>query len=113
MNHWEILIGYGKDSKLNISNALAENAIRSFAVGRKNWLFSDAHKGVKDNAICYSLIETAQANGLDSYQYIRHVLEKSLMLKQLRISRSGCTGMLAYKADSLVFTVYFSLLRQL
>ena len=41
LNQWEYLIGYCRDGRLNISNALAENAIRPFAVGRKNWLFAD------------------------------------------------------------------------
>lgn len=75
LNHWEMLTGYCKDGKLNISNALAENAIRPFAVGRKNWLFSDTSRGAKASATCYSLIETAKANSLEPYQYIRHVLE--------------------------------------
>ena len=70
-----MLTGYCKDGKLNISNALAENAIRPFAVGRKNWLFSDTSRGAKASATCYSLIETAKANSLEPYQYIRHVLE--------------------------------------
>ncbi len=74
LNHWEMLTGYCENGKLNISNALAENAIRPFAVGRRNWLFSDTPRGAKASATCYSLIETAKANGLEPYQYIRHVL---------------------------------------
>ncbi|WP_419591535.1 IS66 family transposase, partial [Thiolapillus sp.] len=37
----DLLTGYCQDGKLHISNVLAENAIRPFAVGRKNWLFAD------------------------------------------------------------------------
>jgi hypothetical protein len=59
---------------LNISNALAENAIRPFAVGRRNWLFADTARGAKASATVYSLIETAKANGLEPYDYLRHVL---------------------------------------
>jgi hypothetical protein len=40
---------------------------------RKNWLFSDSVKGVKASANLYSLIETAKANGLEPYQYLREV----------------------------------------
>ena len=76
LNHWEMLIGYCEDGKLNISNALAENAIRPFALGRKNWLFSDTSRGAKASATCYSLIETAKANGLEPYKYLHHVLGK-------------------------------------
>jgi len=74
LNQWELLTGYCDDGKLNISNALAENAIRPFALGRKNWLFSDTSRGAKASATCYSLIETAKANNLEPYQYLRHVL---------------------------------------
>ena len=75
LNQWDLLVGYCDDGKLNISNALAENAIRPFAVGRKNWLFSDTSRGAKASATCYSLVETARANGLEPYQYLHHVLQ--------------------------------------
>ena len=74
LNQWHMLTGYCEDGQLNISNALAENAIRPFAVGRRNWLFSDTSRGAKASATCYGLIETAKANGLEPYQYIRHIL---------------------------------------
>ncbi len=73
-NQWDCLIGYLADGRLNISNALAENAIRPFAVGRRNWLFADTSRGAKASATIYSLIETSKANGLEPYEYLRHVL---------------------------------------
>jgi transposase len=76
LNQWDSLIGYCSDGDLRISNALAENAIRPFAVGRKNWLFSDTSRGAHASATCYSLIETAKANGLEPFKYIHHVLSK-------------------------------------
>ena len=41
---------------------------------RKAWLFSDTPKGAEASAIYYSLIESAKANGLDPYAYLRQVL---------------------------------------
>jgi hypothetical protein len=75
LNQWELLIGYCEDGRLHASNALAEIAIRPFALGRRNWLFADAPRGAKASATCYSLIETAKANGLEPYAYLRHVLQ--------------------------------------
>ena len=75
LNQWDHLIGYLNDGKLRISNALAENAIRPFAVGRRNWLFADTSRGARASATVYSLIETAKANGLEPYDYFRHVLK--------------------------------------
>ena len=62
--------------EVDISNNFAENAIRPFAVGRKNWLFSDTTKGAESSAIVYTLVETAKANGLDPHAYILRLLEE-------------------------------------
>ena len=72
-NEWDKLIRYLDDGRLEIDNNLAENAIRPFVIGRKNWLFSHCVNGVKASANLYSLIETAKANGLEPYAYLRHV----------------------------------------
>ena len=72
-NEWPKLIGYLQDGRLAIDNNAAENAIRPFVVGRKNWLFSDSVRGVQASANLYSLIETAKANGLEPYAYLRRV----------------------------------------
>ena len=70
---WPKLIRYLADGRLEIDNNLTENAIRPFVVGRKNWLFSDTVQGVTASANLYSLIETAKANGLEPYAYLRKV----------------------------------------
>jgi transposase len=75
LNQWDYLTGYCEDGKLHISNALAENAIRPFAIGRKSWLFADTPRGAKASATCYSLVQTAKANGLEPYAYTLHVLQ--------------------------------------
>jgi transposase len=72
-NEWAKLIRYLNDGRLEIDNNRAENAIRPFVIGRKNWLFSDSVRGVKASANLYSLIETAKANGLEPYAYLRRV----------------------------------------
>lgn len=74
LNQWDTLIGYCERGDLKISNAGAENAIRPFALGRKAWLFADTTQGAKASATCYTLIETAKANGLEPSAYIHHVL---------------------------------------
>ena len=70
---WDKLVRYLDDGRLEIDNNSAENAIRPFVVGRKNWLFSASVKGVKASANLYSLIETAKANGLEPYAYLRYL----------------------------------------
>lgn len=74
LNQWISLVGYCERGDLHISNVLAENAIRPFALGRKAWLFADTPQGARASATCYSLIETAKANNLEPSAYIEHVL---------------------------------------
>jgi len=75
LNQWDTLTGYCEDGQLHLSNVLAENAIRPFAVGRKNWLFADTSQGARASAAWYSLVETAKANGLEPYTYLHHLLQ--------------------------------------
>ena len=68
------LENYYLDGRCSISNNAAENAIRPFTVGRKNWLFSDTPKGAQASADIYSIVETAKANGLDVFKYFQLLL---------------------------------------
>lgn len=68
------LENYLKDGRCSLSNNLAENAIRPFTVGRKNWLFADTPRGAEASAAIYSLVESAKANGLDVYKYFCYIL---------------------------------------
>ena len=75
LKRWESLVRYLQDGSLRPDNNLAENAIRPFVIGRKNWLFSGHPRGADASAAIYSLIETAKANKLEPYSYLRHLLE--------------------------------------
>jgi len=61
------------DGRIEISTNKVENAIRPFAVGRKNFLFAATVNGAKASAIAYSIVETARANDLNPYQYLLHL----------------------------------------
>ena len=67
------MIRYLDDGRIEVDNNICENAIRPFVMGRKAWLFSDTQAGADASARLYSLIETAKANGLEPYAYLRHV----------------------------------------
>ena len=76
VKRWNNLVRYLDDGRLRPDNNIAENAIRPFVVGRKNWLFSGHPRGAEASAAIYSLIETAKANGLEPYAYLRYLFEK-------------------------------------
>lgn len=63
------------DGNLVLSNNLAERAIKTFVMGRKNWLFSQSFEGAKSTAIILSFLETAKRHGLDSEKYMAYLLE--------------------------------------
>jgi len=64
-----------EDGNCSLSNNLAENSIRPFTIGRKNWLFSGSPKGAAASAAIYSLIETCKANGINEYKYLKYLFE--------------------------------------
>ncbi len=73
-NQWAKLTAFLKDGIIPLDNNAAENAIRPFVLGRKNWLFSTSQSGVKASAAIYSVIQTAKSNGLEPYAYLKQVL---------------------------------------
>lgn len=81
LERWHGLTQYLSNGHLPIDNNGAENAIRPFVVGRKNWLFSDTTHGATASATWYSIMETAKANGLEPYHYLKQVFEQLPLAK--------------------------------
>jgi transposase len=76
LGQWPQLVTFLDDGRIPVDNNRAENAIRPFVIGRKNWLFSGSPRGAEASATLYSLIETAKANGLEPRAYLRHLFEQ-------------------------------------
>jgi transposase len=81
LRHWTDLTNYLKDGRIEIDNNMAENVIRPFALGRKNWIFHGNPRGAKAGAILYSLIETCKANNVELYQYFCRMLHQIRLCK--------------------------------
>ena len=77
INHWLELIRYLEHGMLEIDNNWCENQIRSFAIGRRNWLFAGNVIGAWASSIIYSLVITAKANGIDPWRYLADVIAKA------------------------------------
>lgn len=73
---WDHLVSYVDCGDADIDNNYVERAIRPFTLGRKNWHFADTAGGAHASAALYSLVETAKANKIDPYQYLRDVFTK-------------------------------------
>lgn len=76
LNHKQEFMNFLEDGNCDISNNLAENAIRPFTIGRKNWLFNGSPEGAAASAVVYSMIESAKANGLNPYKYLYHIFSE-------------------------------------
>jgi len=76
LNQWSKLIRYLDLACMTPDNNEIERSIKSFVIGRKNWMFSNTSRGANASAGMYSLIESAKANGLDPYLYLRFLFTK-------------------------------------
>lgn len=76
LHNWTALTRYLERGFLNIDNNAAERALRSIAVGRKNWMFAGSDRGGKTAAILYSFTQTAKSLGLEPFSYLRDLLAR-------------------------------------
>jgi transposase len=74
LSRWRALSRYLDDGRIEIDNSAAERALRTVALGRKNYLFAGSDAGGERAAAIYSVLGTAKLNGLDPELYLRHVL---------------------------------------
>ena len=75
LNQWPKLTAFLQDGRLELDNNRAERSIKPFVIGRKNWLFSNTPRGAKASATIYSIVETAKANGLSPFNYLKYLFE--------------------------------------
>jgi transposase len=76
LNQWDKLVAFLEDGRLEIDNNRSERSIKPVVIGRKNWLFANTPQGAKASAIIYTIVETALANGLNPYYYLRYLFEE-------------------------------------
>ena len=76
VNQEKYLKVFLEDGRVPIDNSASERAIRPFCVGRANWHIIDSVNGAKASAAVYSIVETAKANRLKPYEYLRHLLNE-------------------------------------
>jgi len=75
IKHWEGLIHYLSDGRLEIDNNLTEQEIKMFVIIRKNFLFACSVAGAKSLCAHLSLLRSAIANGLEPCCYIKAILD--------------------------------------
>ena len=74
LNQEKYLRRFLEDGEIPIDNNSAEQSIRGFCIGKKNWVMIDSIAGADSSAIIYSIAETAKANNLKPYDYFEYLL---------------------------------------
>lgn len=70
LGQWGKLLPFLEHPQIPLDTNRVENAIRSFVIGRRNWLLSQTTAGATASARLYSLVETARANGIEPHAYL-------------------------------------------
>ncbi len=86
LSQWPKLIRYLDFPNIPPDNNRVEQAIRRFAVGRAAWMFCDTQLGARASANLYTLVSTAQANGIEPLAYLTYLythLPSATTLEQL------------------------------
>lgn len=78
LKRWDKLKEFMNCAEMTPDNNLAENAIRPFVLGRKNWLFTGSEEGARSSCFMYTLSENAKLNGLVPYDYLRCLFEQAV-----------------------------------
>jgi len=76
LNQWEALNRYTTDGDLHIDNNISERTLKLIGVGRTNWLFLGSDKGGQTAAVLFSFTATCKHLGIDTFAYLRDVLER-------------------------------------
>jgi hypothetical protein len=76
LNHWDGLIRFLDDGRIELDTNAVERAMRPIALNRKNALFAGCDEGAEAWACVASLIETCRLNSVDPEAYLADVLEK-------------------------------------
>ena len=76
LNQEKYLRTFLEDGEVPMDNNAAEQSIRPFCVGKKNWVMIDTVAGAEASAMIYSIAETAKANNLKPYNYFKYLLEE-------------------------------------
>ena len=106
LEHWEQLVVYLEYAFLDIDNNFTEQRIKPFTIGRKNWLFMGNERGGEAAAVFFSLIESAKANGLNTYAYFRYIMSE-LPLIDLH-NKAALLKLLPHRIDPSVLYKYLN-----
>jgi transposase len=81
LERWDELGNYMYEGKLQIDNNNVENAVRSIALGRKNFLFAGSHEGAQRAAVVYTFTDQCKRHNVNPQHWLKFVFENILDTK--------------------------------
>jgi transposase len=72
---WPKLVRHLDHPDMPVDNNYVERQIKSYATGRKGWLFAYDAAGAQASANLYSLVMTGRANEVEPYAYLNYLFE--------------------------------------
>lgn len=76
INQEKYLKVFLENGDVPIDNSASERSIRTFCLGKKNWMFHNTARGASASALVYSIAETAKINNLRPYYYFKYILSE-------------------------------------
>lgn len=74
INQEKYLKVFLENGDVPMDNSASERSIRTFCLGKKNWMFHNTANGASSSALVYSISETAKLNNLRPYYYFKYIL---------------------------------------
>lgn len=88
-NQRKYLEQFLEDGAVPIHNSASEQSIIPLCIGRNNWKIIDTEDGAVAASYCYSIAETAKANGANPYYYFKYLLEQLPLILKAHPVTSG------------------------
>ena len=76
LRHWEGLIAFLADGRIEIDNNTNEQSIKPFVIARKNFMFANSQSGADALGVLFTMIMTSRHHKLEPYQYMTDILKK-------------------------------------
>ena len=101
INQEKQLKAFLTDGEVPIDNSASERAIRTFCIGKKNWVIIDSIKGAEASAVIYSISETAKLNSLSTYNYFCYLLTElpKLTAKDGTIDKNALASLMPWSSN--------------
>ncbi|MBL8890016.1 MAG: transposase, partial [Planctomycetaceae bacterium] len=92
MNQWKALCRYVEQGYLSMDNNSAERAVKTPAIGRKNYLFVGSEEAGRNAGVFYTLVGSAKRNGVEPYAWLKDIYQSLPSLRDSEAFKQSQEG---------------------